>query len=199
MVGMGFTCFSCRKVYSNKMMIQIKNNFVSFDTWKDIYEKARKKEISCEHFGYGIKVDSSVLNIDIDLPLKPYFFFLVSNRRRREFPIHVDGIPEKQNAASINWAISGCDEKSPTDFFHCCTTAKWKDLDNSFFLENTHEAVKTHSVIMYDNNAYLFRSDLLHKGYYNTDDNQLRIIVKWELEYDNWQIACTEFFNRNYI
>lgn len=181
------------------MIITMKDSLVSFDEWKYIYTKARNKLIKCDHYGYGIKVDKNVLDTNIDLPLKSHFFFLVSNRKKREFPIHVDGVPNKKNAASINWAISGCDERSPTDFFQCCTNEKWKDYDSSYFLDNTNECVKTHSITMFDNNAYLFRSDLLHRGYCQIDDNLTRIIVKWELEYDSWEIACREFFNRNYI
>lgn len=180
------------------MIIPLNQSLIDFNEWKELYSKARNKEIESEHYGYGIKIDAKHLKKEINLPLKPYFFFLVSNKRKREFPIHVDGIPGQQ-AASLNWAISGCNDKSPTNFYECCTDIVWKDLDNSFFLENTQDAVKTHSVTMYDNNVYLFRSDLLHSGYCNLDTTETRIIVKWELEYDSWSTACREFRNRNYI
>lgn len=177
-------------------MIELNNPIISFNEWNTIYKKVRSKEIPCQNFGYGIKVSTDVLSIKPDLPLKPYFFFLVSNRKRREFPIHIDGIPGEQGA-SLNWALMGCDEKSPTEFYECTKDIIWKDLDKSFFLENTEDAVLTHKNIMYDNHVYLFRSNLLHRGYSNSDEN--RVVVKWELEYNDWSTACREFRNRNYI
>lgn len=181
------------------MMIELSDSIIPFQKWHDIYRQVRLKEIPADRFGYGMQVDASWLGITPDLPLKPHFFFLTSNRRNKEFPIHVDGVPGSKNAASINWALAGCDHTSPTDFYICCEDIVWKDLDNSYFLENTAAAVKTHSTIMYNNHAYLFRSDLLHRGYCQIDDSSTRIIVKWELEYDTWETACKEFYNRNYI
>lgn len=178
------------------MLIELKNNIIPVDEWKELYSKVRNKQIPSNNFGYGIKVDAKYLSsIPNDIPLFPYFFFLVSNKKKREFPIHIDGIPGKQ-AASLNWGIEGCDEQSPTQFYECTKDIIWKNLDNSFFLENINDAVLTHSNIIEDNKAYLFRSDLLHRGYCNVDR---RLIVKWELEYDDWNTACREFRNRNYI
>lgn len=197
MVGVGFAGVYYRKV-SSKMMVELKDPIISFDEWNQLYVSAREGSIDSDHYGYGIKVSNKHVSKIPNLPLKPYFFFLVSNRKRREFPIHIDGSPGKQGA-SINWALSGCDSNSPTDFYQCCSDIKWKDLDNSFFLENVNDVVKTHSVTMYNNHAYLFRSDILHRGYCNINTNETRIIVKWELDYDTWPEACREFRNRNYI
>ena len=89
--------------------------------------------------------------------------------------------------------------KEATPFYECCSDIKWKPLDNSFFLENIEDAVETHRGTMHDNHAYLFRSNLLHKGHCRLEDNTMRVVVKWELEYDSWKTACTEFRNRDYI
>jgi hypothetical protein len=180
------------------MMVELRDSLITFDEWNTLYTSAREKSIDTEHYGYGIKVNATHVSTIPDLPLKPYFFFLISNRKNREFPIHIDGSPGKQ-AASINWALSGCDSNSPTEFYQCCDDVKWKDLDNSFFLDNTNDVVKTHSVTMYDNHAYLFRSEILHRGYCNINTNVSRVIVKWELDYETWPDACRELRNRNYI
>lgn len=177
------------------MLIELKNNLIDIDEWKELYRKVRNKEIPHENFGYGIKVSAEYLSTIPDVPLYPYFFFLVSNRRNREFPIHIDGIPGEQ-AASLNWGLYGCDERSPTEYYECTKDIVWQDKDNSFFLENTEDAVVTHSNIIHNNKAYLFRSDLLHRGYSNVDK---RLMVKWELKYNDWNTACKEFRNRNYI
>lgn len=178
------------------MLIELKNNLIEIEEWKDLYNKVRRKEIPHENFGYGIKVSSEYLSNIPDLPLHDHFFFLISNRKRREFPIHVDGIPGKQ-AASLNWALYGCDENSPTEFYECTKDIIWKNIDNSFFLENTKDAVMTHKCVMHNNKGYLFRSDILHRGYCNTSEP--RVIVKWELKYNEWSRACKELRNRNYI
>lgn len=193
MVGMGSSCLCNRKVF--QMLIELKYNLIDIDEWKDLYRRVRSKEIPCEKFGYGIKVSTKYLSSIPDVRLFPYFFFLISNRRNREFPIHVDGIPGKQ-AASLNWGLEGCNEQSPTEFYEPTKDIIWKDLDGSFFMDNTEDTVLTHTNIIYDNKGYLFRSDMLHRGYTNVDK---RVVVKWELEYNEWNTACREFSNRNYI
>ena len=177
------------------MLIELKNNLIEIDEWKDLYSRVRRKEIPHENFGYGIKVSTEYLSTIPDASLFPYFFFLTSNKRNREFPIHIDGVPGKQ-AASLNWGLEGCDEQSPTEFYEPTNDIIWKDLDNSFFMDNIHDTVLTHTNVIYDNKGYLFRSDLLHRGYTNVNK---RVMVKWELKYSDWNTACKEFRNRNYI
>jgi len=177
------------------MIIELKDKIIATDEWLEIYKRVRQKRIPHENFGYGIKVPTECLSRIPDLPLYPYFFFLVSNRRKREFPIHIDGIPGEQ-AASLNWGIYGCDESSPTEYYQCTKDIKWKNKDNSYFLENVEDAVVTHTNIIYNNRAYLFRSDLLHRGYNNANS---RLMVKWELKYNDWDTACREFRDRDYI
>ena len=177
------------------MIIELKDTLIKIQEWKDIYQKVRKKEIDYDSFGYGIKVSTKYLSHIPDLPLYPYFFFLVSNKKRKEFPIHIDGIPGQQ-AASLNWGLEGCNELSPTEYYQCTKDIKWIDNDNSYFLKNVEDAILTHSNVIYNEKAYLFRSDLLHRGYTNCDK---RLMVKWELKYNDWNIACREFRNKNYI
>lgn len=177
------------------MLIQLNDNLIHPDEWMDLYNKVRLKRIPHDNFGYGIKVSAEHLSKKIDLPLFPYFFFLVSNRRKREFPIHVDGIPGKQ-AASLNWGLVGCDESSPTEYYQCTKKPKWDNKDGSYFLKNVEDVVLTHTNVILNNRAYLFRSDLLHRGYSYSNK---RLMVKWELEYDDWNTACSEFRDRNLI
>ena len=177
------------------MIIELKNDIIEIDEWKDLYARVRRKEIPHENFGYGIKVSSEYLSTIPEIPVFPYFFFLVSNKKRREFPIHIDGIPNEQ-AASLNWGLEGCNENSPTEFYEPTADIVWKDLDKSFFMDNVNDAVLTHTNVIHDGKGYLFRSDLLHRGYTNVDK---RVIVKWEMKYESWNKACREFRNRNYI
>ena len=177
------------------MLIELKEPLIKIQEWRDLYSRVRNKEIPHENFGYGIRVSTEYLSKIPDLPLYSYFFFLVSNKRNREFPIHIDGVPGNQ-AASLNWGLEGCDENSPTEFYEPTKDIIWKDLDNSFFMHNTEDAVLTHTNIIYNDQGYLFRSDLLHRGYTNTNK---RVMVKWELEYNEWNTACRELRNRNYI
>jgi hypothetical protein len=177
------------------MLIELKETLIDIDEWKHIYNKVRRKEISYELFGYGIKVPIKYLSKKLDLPLYPYFFFLISNKKNREFPIHIDGILGKQSA-SLNWGLEGCDENSPTEFYISKKEIIWKNLDNSFFMQNVEDAILTHKNTIHNGKGYLFRSDLLHRGFSNVNK---RIIVKWELEYNEWNTACRELRNRNYI
>lgn len=187
----------------NKYLILCKQPIIQIDDWLAIYADIRKSK-SATTFGYGIKVDTNAYPaleaIRADLPFKDHFFFLISNMRRREFPIHVDGVPGACNAASVNWPLQNCFEDSPTTWYSCDNII-YKDLDNSFFLENTQDAKEIHSEAMLSNHKlpYLFRSDVLHKGYCNLQTSGFRIIVKWELNFNDWQTTCSEFYNRNYI
>lgn len=187
----------------NDFLILCKQPIIPFDRWFDIYNQIRKNK-NKTNFGYGIKVESKeysdLENLRKDIPLKNYFFFLISNKHNREFPIHVDGIPGKNNAASINWPLLKCDERSPTRWYNCNNTC-YTNLDNSFFLSNINDAIEIYSDVMYSSYQlpYLFRSDVLHKGYCNIDESGFRIIVKWELNFNDWNQACREFLNRDYI
>lgn len=186
-------------------MVLCKQDIVTFERWFEIYDQINKREIPTQRYGYGIRVDSKLFP-DLELlrkhlPFKDHFFFLISHRKNREFPIHVDGIPGQRNAASINWPIINCDERSPTEWFETDKQVEWLDLDNSYFMKNVHDAVLTHSEPMLTrlSKPYLFRSDLLHRGFCQLENSERRVIVKWELEYDSWDSACQEFQNKNYI
>lgn len=187
----------------NDYLILCKTPIVSFEYWFAIYEQIRKSKKALT-FGYGIQVSTNhypeLEIIRKQLPFKDKFFFLISNRKHREFPIHVDGIPGNYNSASINWPIQNCDERSPTTWY-TCNNIKFKNIDNSYFLDNIGDATEiyTQPMMSVHRLPYLFRSDILHKGYCNMNENGVRIIVKWELEINDWSTACTEFQNRNYI
>ena len=183
-------------------MVPFIHRCIPFDEWNKIYEYVRTSK-DYPAFGYGIKVfvkDFPQLEtLANDLPLKDHFFFLISNRKKREFPIHVDGVPGKNNAASLNWPIRNCDNRSPTTWYSC-DDIQFKDIDNSFFIKNPDSCIEIHSEAMQTSleKPYLFRSDLLHRGLSGINEG-LRIIVKWELEYDSWSNACADLHNRNYI
>jgi len=187
----------------NEFLIKCQQPIVSFDYWNEIYQQARNNK-NFKAFGYGIRVDTKeyaeLEKIRNDLPFKDHFFFLISNKKKREFPIHVDGIPGNKNAASVNWPLQNCNETSPTTWYHCDTMV-YNNIDKSYFLKNVEDAVEIHSDTMYSKFQlpYLFRSDILHRGYCNMQTSGFRIILKWELEFDDWKTACTEFHNRNYI
>lgn len=187
----------------NDYMILCKEPIVTFERWFEIYEQTRN-DPSKKNFGYGIRLETKnfpdLEAIRKALPFRDHFFFLISNKRNREFPIHVDGIPGNKNAASVNWPLEKCDHRSPTTWYKC-DTVKFKNLDNSFFLENTDDAEEIYSDAMLSEHKlpYLFRSDVLHRGYCNIDESGFRIILKWELDFDNWTNACREFQDRNYI
>lgn len=187
----------------NEYMILCKKPFVTFEYWQDIFQDIRNRKDN-KTFGYGTRVETKhyelLENIRKDLPFRDHFFFLISNKKNREFPIHVDGVPNQKNAASVNWPLQNCDDHSPTTWYSC-ENPEYLDLDNSFFLKNVEDAIPIHQDTMYSDKKlpYLFRSDLLHKGYCNMQESGLRIILKWELDYDDWQTACTEFRNRDYI
>lgn len=184
-------------------MILCKQPIVTFDRWFEIYNEIRRDK-SKKHFGYGIRVETkNYPDLEVirkDLPFRDHFFYLISNKHNREFPIHVDGVPGDKNSASVNWPLQKCDERSPTRWYKC-DNIKYKDLDNSFFLDNTEDAAEIHSDIMYSSYQlpYLFRGEILHKGYCNIDESGFRIILKWELDFNDWDQACREFHNRNYI
>lgn len=190
---------------ADNYMIQCREALVPFDLWRMIYGRVKRGEIEAQNFGYGIKVDSQVVSeldyIRDELPFKRYFFFLISNRRNREFPIHVDGVPGENNAASINWPIENCTEASVTEWFRPIGEVLWDDKDRSFFMKNADEVVKVHEAAMLTSQSmpYLFRSDFLHRGYCRLDSSQHRIIVKWELDYEDWDTARRAFRDRDYI
>jgi hypothetical protein len=208
MVGMGTTVVGDPDFYgeeADNYMIRCKEAFIPFDLWRTLYGKVKRGEIESQNFGYGIKVDSTMVPeldyIRDELPFKQYFFFLISNRRNREFPIHVDGVPGENNASSVNWPIENCTEESVTEWFRPTGEVLWDDKDRSFFMKNADEVVKVHEAPMVTSTGmpYLFRSDLLHRGYCQLENSKLRIIVKWELDYADWDTACREFRDRNYI
>lgn len=184
-------------------MILCEDPIVTFDTWEKIYADVRKRK-DLKTFGYGIRVEVAdypeLKDVMTQVSFRDHFFFLISHKRNREFPIHVDGVPGEHNAASVNWPLRGCDDHSPTIWYEC-EERRYNDLDNSFFLENIDQAEEIYRATMYSKfeRPYLFRGELLHKGYCNLDTNEIRIIVKWELEYDTWQDACTDFQHRNYF
>ncbi len=186
-------------------MVRCKTPIVLFERWMEIYSEVRKNKQLGTNFGYGIKVN--VCNyVDLQevrkiLPFRDHFFFLISNARNREFPIHVDGIPGKLNAASVNWPLVNCNEYSPTVWYRCDDPI-FKNIANSYFLENASAAKQIHTETMVSSHKlpYLFRGEILHRGYCNIPQkNEHRIILKWELDFDNWDEACSEFHNRNYI
>lgn len=184
-------------------MILCKDPIVTFDQWELIYSDVRKRK-DLAKFGYGIRVNvddyPELLSAAQTLPFRDHFFFLISHKRNREFPIHVDGVPGEHNAASVNWPLLNCDSHSPTIWYEC-ESREYQDLDNSFFLDNVEDAIEIHRDTMYSHYRlpYLFRGELLHKGYCNLNTNEMRIIVKWELDYDTWEDACSGFRDRNYI
>ena len=96
----------------------------------------------------------------------------------------------------MNWGLIGCDESSPTEYYQCTKKPKWDNKDGSYFLKNVEDVVLTHTNVILNNRAYLFRSDLLHRGFSYSNK---RLMVKWELEYDDWNTACSEFRDRNLI
>lgn len=187
----------------SEYLILCKENIISFESWKEIYNNVRKNKNS-ETFGYGIKVAiknyNFLLEISKNIPLADHFFFLITSRRNREFPIHVDGVPGKNNAASINFPLFNCYSNSPTIWYKS-KNVEFNNLDNSFFLKNTENVLEIYRSAMLSEykKPYLFRGDILHKGYCNLNTSQLRIIVKWELNYATWKAACTDFQNRNFI
>lgn len=188
---------------NNEYLILCKEDIIPFEIWQDIYNNVRKNKNN-QTFGYGIKVDVKnydfLLKLSKKIPLADYFLFLITNRRNREFPIHVDGIPGKNNAASINFPLFNCYSDSPTIWYES-KNVEFNNINNSFFLKNTKNVSEIYrsAMLTEHNKPYLFRGDILHKGYCNLNTSQLRVITKWPLTYATWEEACKDFQNRNFI
>ncbi len=169
--------------------------------WNDLYEECRARRDGVKSLAYGIRVpvtyNPRLYAIWKEHPgvLETFFYFLLTNRKRNIFPIHVGGAPTNPNIASLNWPIRNCGGESKTTWYKVLSEEKRFVHGNSVFLdpsvavepiyEYTFETSKPLTV--------LFRSDIWHKGENKTGKSDPRLIVKWETNFKSWEEAVEYF------
>jgi hypothetical protein len=122
---------------------------------------------------------------------KDHFFILHQGLDAREVPIHIDGAPGERNAASVNWPIASCDERSPTQWYSVGEHGL-SIKQGSYFLADGKDVRLVHSEAMRSSRCapYLFRGGIWHRGFNQTSDE--RIILKWELNNASWEEAVAD-------
>jgi len=187
-----------RKFHTESLVLNLRpDRLIWSQTWESIFKRVRYYKMG-RNFGYGIELDvddfgaTKIFRELTGLPLHDKFYFLITNRRSPEFPIHVDGTHGNRNVASINWPLMGCDEQSVTQYYHF-DQMRFDNVDGSYFISNPEDGELAGSVVLKDNQPVLFRSDIPHRGYCGRHDNQMRVIVKWGLYYGSWTEACKAF------
>lgn len=186
----------------NDFLIRLKpESILPWERAQELYAIARANK-SYDRFGYGIRVPidgfPDLCEIAGRLQMRPFFFVLYMTPRAPEVPIHVDGSPGNRNASNINWPLINCDQRSPTEWYSV-DKPEFKIIGGSHFLANTKEAKLIHREAMLTEfkAPYLFRSDILHRGFSNADAT--RVILKWELIRDDWSKTVGEFRDLGFL
>lgn len=169
------------------------NEYIKPQDFIDIYNSiiVDKKN----RFGYGHKVDVKDFPVFDKLrdrfpALKDYFYFLKTNRVVKTYPIHIDGPGEFDSKAGINWPLINCDEDSDTIWYNVDRhDFYYHEVQNSIFLNDDVKTTEIHKFNFVDHTPYLFRGDVWHTGVNNKNQRQFRVMVKWELEVNNWKEA----------
>lgn len=194
-------------MFENKYIINFKKPLIEFSQWEEIQKEARRREDTYK-FGLNYRCQVShyafAMELRKELPsLREHFFILNTNRLAREFPPHVQGKPGSGGAASINWPILNCDEKSPSTWYTCKTEVRFKNdlYKDSYLVDNVEdlEAIHTEAMLTSTGMPCLFRSDVIHKGFNNLEKGETRTIIKWEMEEGSWEESCNILYNGGYI
>lgn len=194
-------------MFKNTYIANFKKPLLTFDTWNAIVKDARHRDDTYK-FGlnYRCKVDHYDFAVELRklLPsLGDVFFILNTNRLAREFPPHVQGTPGSGGAASINWPILNCDERSPSTWYKCKTEVRFKNdlYKDSYLVDNVEDLEEVHTEAMLTSTGMpcLFRSDVIHKGFNNMPKGETRTIIKWEMRETTWEESCITLHNLGYI
>jgi hypothetical protein len=174
---------------------------LDFAFWNSLYERARVEREKVMSMPYGIRVPidfserlSSVFHKHHGV-FRDYFYFLLTNRKRPLFPIHIGGDPDKPNVASLNWGIRNCSEISRSTWYRVTGEEKRILYGKSIFLspETPVEPVYEYAFDSNKEQSVLFRSDIWHKGENNTGKADPRLIVKWETTHRTWKESVDYF------
>lgn len=194
-------------MFDDKYLIDFKKPLIEFDQWIEIQKEARRRE---DTYKFGLNYRCQVKYYDFAVKLKEqlptlrdHFFILNTNKLAREFPPHIQGTPGSGGAASINWPIINCDERSPSTWYTCKTEPRFKNdlYKDSYLIENIEdlEPIHTQSMLTSTKMPCLFRSDVIHKGFNNIENGATRTIIKWEMAETSWEESCQLLYKQGYI